>query len=60
MEGISIGYDGKWWLGINLEVRQWENVTGWHYHTEYPYKIEHGMMLLDEEVRLSGMCLIKW
>jgi hypothetical protein len=60
MEGISIGYDGKWYLGINLEVRQWEDVSGWCYYTEDPYMIDHGMRLLEEETLLSGKCLIKW
>lgn len=60
MEGVSIGRDGKWFLGFNFEVRGWEDVTGWHYNTEDTYRIVYRMRLLEEETLIAGKCLIKW
>lgn len=61
MEGISIGrQETEWYLGLNYEVRSWGCVTGWHYLAEPPYKLDLDMSLLDEEIQLSGKCLIKW
>jgi hypothetical protein len=60
MEGISIGYNGQWYVSLNLEVRRWDDVTGWYYSTCHTYEVDHDMTLLDEETLLGGKCLIQW
>jgi hypothetical protein len=64
MEGITIGEDtvnNEWLIGINYEIYNKDNVTGWHYHSEEPYKIIHeDMILLDTEYHIAPLCFVQW
>ena len=59
MEGISIGEeDGRWYIGISLDVRSHDDVTGYPSLTAYYQDFD--MRLLTEETLLGPKCLIKW
>jgi hypothetical protein len=60
MEGISIGTegDGRWFIGLNFEYRDWENITG--LPGLNTYKMDEDMTLLSDELRLSPKLLIQW
>lgn len=62
MEGISVGLhvEGTYFVSLNYVVRSQYDVEGWHYNTDYLYKLDKDMVLLDNETLLGPKVLIEW